>query len=70
MSDDEGVISFQGCIDTTPAEVTPSTGQRDSGHLAVPDGHPDAVLEVCRISKSGLTRCENQVRKGRMCASA
>ena len=23
MSDDEGVMSFQGYIDTTPAEVTP-----------------------------------------------
>ena len=52
-------------LDATPQEVTPSCGQRGSGHLVVWSNQP----AMGRVQQLGLCLHANRRREGRICAN-
>ncbi len=62
MSDEGGVVPSDVVHDTTPQEVTPTCGQRSSGHLAGL-GRPRTLSRVNRAIKYGPSpACKPQSR--------
>jgi len=62
MSDEGGVVPSDVVHDTTPQEVTPTCGQRSSGHLAGL-GRPRTLSRVNRAIKYGPSPAVNRSRE-------